>query len=271
MTLIAVASAKGSPGVTTLCYGLAWHYPISGGRIIVEADPDGGVIAARRGCGFEPGLIELAAAVRRGGDAEPGLAAGFAQILGGQVLVIPAPASPEQVHAALTSSAAPMAKAVSALPMTSFVDLGRVSARSPSLEFARRSVVTLLLVRPELSEIQHLPSRIETLQRAGGNVELVCVGHRPYDPVDVADHVGLPLFGVWPDDAEIAGTFWHDRHPSKRVARSAWWRSTYDLALSLGDRFAPLGVNEPDDKSDPYYQLARPAPPVAPVSIPTPF
>ncbi len=65
MSLIAVASAKGSPGATTLTLALGLARPPARGCLIVEADPDGGSLAARLGLSYEPGLVELAAAARR--------------------------------------------------------------------------------------------------------------------------------------------------------------------------------------------------------------
>ncbi len=47
--LVAVASVKGSPGVTTLCVALAACWPDPAGAIVVEADPAGGDVAMRFG------------------------------------------------------------------------------------------------------------------------------------------------------------------------------------------------------------------------------
>ncbi|MCP4228448.1 MAG: ParA family protein, partial [Actinomycetia bacterium] len=46
--IVAVASRKASPGVTTLTTLLAayWHEP-GASRLVVEADPSGGTLAAR--------------------------------------------------------------------------------------------------------------------------------------------------------------------------------------------------------------------------------
>ena len=63
--------AAGSPGATTLALGLGsvWERP---GRsaVVVEADPDGGVVAARLGLGHHPCLTELAVRARSGARTE---------------------------------------------------------------------------------------------------------------------------------------------------------------------------------------------------------
>ena len=66
MTVIALASAKGSPGVTTATLALAATWP--GRALLVEADPAGGDVLAGYGRGElppAPGLLELATAARR--------------------------------------------------------------------------------------------------------------------------------------------------------------------------------------------------------------
>ena len=70
----ALAGGKGAPGATTLAALLAWL--LAGPRVptalVIEADPEGGVLAARwhdaAGLTHEPGLLSLAAA--RGGSVE---------------------------------------------------------------------------------------------------------------------------------------------------------------------------------------------------------
>ena len=49
MTVWAVGSLRGAPGATTLAMGLAAAWPATTGRrcVVVEADPNGGVLAAR--------------------------------------------------------------------------------------------------------------------------------------------------------------------------------------------------------------------------------
>ena len=58
MALICFASQKGSPGATLSALTVAAAWPNLAGRrkLLVEADPDGGVLAVSYRLGREPGL-----------------------------------------------------------------------------------------------------------------------------------------------------------------------------------------------------------------------
>lgn len=69
MTVVALCSAKHSPGSTTLALALACaatevDEPLP---LVVEADPAGGDLAAHLGLPVSPGLVGLAAAFRHEG------------------------------------------------------------------------------------------------------------------------------------------------------------------------------------------------------------
>ena len=68
MTLIAVCSLKGSPGVTTFSVALAARWPVTDRCVLVECDPSGGDMATRFALASSPGLVSLAAATRRSTD-----------------------------------------------------------------------------------------------------------------------------------------------------------------------------------------------------------
>ena len=65
MSLFCLCSAHGAPGVTTTALTLAGVWPKNRQCLLVEADPSGGVVAARFGLQDSPGLASLAAAARR--------------------------------------------------------------------------------------------------------------------------------------------------------------------------------------------------------------
>ncbi len=93
MSVIALCSAHGSPGVTTTSLALAAAWPEDHRCLLVEADPFGGVIGARYGLGDTPGLSSLAAVARLGLAAESVWAHTQALPGGTPVLVGPASAS----------------------------------------------------------------------------------------------------------------------------------------------------------------------------------
>src|SRR5438067_13781310 len=63
--LVVLGSVKDAPGATTLSVGLVAGWP-QPGAVLLEADPDGGDLAARFGHHPDPGLFSLAAAARSG-------------------------------------------------------------------------------------------------------------------------------------------------------------------------------------------------------------
>jgi hypothetical protein len=78
MPLIALASVKSSPGVTTTALALASMWKTAPRRQLVEADPGGGDLGLWLGLPADSGLAGLAAAARHGheaGLAWPGVAA----------------------------------------------------------------------------------------------------------------------------------------------------------------------------------------------------
>ena len=97
--LVVVVSAKGSPGVSTICLGLAATWPHGWSPVVVEADASGGDVGTWHGLDAEPGLVGLAAASRRTGRAD--LVWDHARELPGGLPVVIAPAGPEQASAAV--------------------------------------------------------------------------------------------------------------------------------------------------------------------------
>ncbi|MEZ5219638.1 MAG: hypothetical protein R2705_23210 [Ilumatobacteraceae bacterium] len=113
MSSIGVVGLAGSPGVTTLAVALAHRLPAATDRpaLLVEADPDGGVLGVRHGLGASTGLTKLASAARAG------IAAAaideFASTMASGVPAIVAPVAAEQVHAALRAAGTHLARAFS--------------------------------------------------------------------------------------------------------------------------------------------------------------
>ena len=65
MSVVTLASIKGSPGVTTAALALAAAWPSGRRVLLVEADPFGGDLAPRHGSTITHGLPSLFAAARR--------------------------------------------------------------------------------------------------------------------------------------------------------------------------------------------------------------
>jgi MinD-like ATPase involved in chromosome partitioning or flagellar assembly len=231
----ATASGKGAPGATTLAVLLAWCWPDrERSRIVIEADPEGGVVAARghdsAGLTHEPGLLSLAAA--RDGSTE-GRLHQHAQSLGDGVELVAGPPGPAQAEACLRALGELAAGAIRRADVTTVVDCGRLHPQSPALPWARAAARTLLVVRPRLDEVVALRPVAERLAAVGVDVGLVCVGERPFDPVEVAEQAALPLLGVVPDDPAAAAAVTRRGLGDRRLRRTGLVRAVERLAATL--------------------------------------
>ena len=240
----ATAGGKGAPGATTLAVLLAWCWPDrERSRIVMEADPEGGVLAARghdsSGLTHEPGLLSLAAA--RDGSAEARLRQ-HAQVLGDGVELVAGPPGPAQAEACLRALGEAAAGAIQRAPVNVVVDCGRLHPSSPALPWALAAERTLLVVRPRLDEVVALRPVAERLTGVGVDLGLVCVGDRPFDPVEVAEQAGLPLLAVLPDDPAAAATVTRRGLADRRLRRAGLVRAVQQLAADLA---AAATVEEP--------------------------
>ena len=234
MALVVLGATRSSPGVTTaaLALGAVWQ---RGGRhpLVVEADPDGGVLAARYGLGAHPNLTELAGRTRSG--LRPTDAWDHAQMLPGGLGAVVAHPSADQTHAALRTGAARIGDHLSRVEDTDvLVDAGRLSPSSPALELLPSASLIVVVLRPRLDEIGALAQRLPALHELG-DVGVVLVGRRPYGPTEVAANLGVEVLGVLADDpkgaAAIDGT-----GGSRRFGTSALVRSARVVAAALAAR-----------------------------------
>ncbi len=167
----------------------------------MEADPDGGVLAARCGLGIKPGLIELCGRARVALTDDDVWS--FAQELPGGVPVLVGHPGAEPCHAALRSAGGRLADYLAAMPeRDAIVDVGRLRPGSPAMAIAAHADVLLVVVRPTVEEIGAISHRVGALRDAG--VALVLIGDRPYPAGEVAAAVELPVVGTIAFDARGA-------------------------------------------------------------------
>jgi len=230
--MIAVGSVRGAPGATTLALALGL---VSANRValVVEADPSGGVLAARRDLGLEPGLVSLAA-VRRDMEASEVLA--HSQVVVPGLRVVCGPATPHQARAALAMGAERLAARLHRLDEDVVIDVGRlddVEFTAPLLRSARR---LLLVVRPDLESLQSLGSRLDALASATGvPIDVVTVGEVPYRSSDVSALVGT-AHNVYPVPADTrSADALNGRRALGRIAlqRSALLRAAAHVRRSV--------------------------------------
>jgi hypothetical protein len=233
--LVAVGSLHAAPGATTTALALAAVWPREGHEpLVLEADPDGGVLAARYGLGHHPSLSELGAAARAGLD--PDDVWQYAQVLPGALPAVVAHPSAEQCVAALRTAGPRLAERFAHLPGHDVIaDVGRLRPGSPAGALVERAALVLVVLRPALDEIDVVGARLAALT-ASGNVGVVFVGERPYRPAEVGAALGIEVFGVVASDSRSAAVLSGAGGPTRSLRRLPLLRSVRTLAVGLAAR-----------------------------------
>ncbi len=246
MTVVALASVKASPGVTTSLLALAATWPGQRPLLLVDADPDGGSLAARTGLPTEPGLTSLAAAARR--TLRAGELERHTQPLPGGFPALVGPADGEHAARALQLVGGPLATALRSDPGRDvLVDCGRLRAGSPAAPLAAAADVLLLMARPRLDELQHLRPALPRLTAAGARPALLLAGDGPYPPAEVAAVLDVPVLATLPHDPAPADQLAGQRRRAGRLERTALLRAARAVAeqLTAADETAGGGSREP--------------------------
>lgn len=212
MALISLASAAGSPGVTTTALGLAllWPRPV----LLVEADPTGGsglLAGYFRGTReYTAGLIELALTANDVGDT----LADIAEPIEGTTVSFVAGTRSHTQAAALRDLWAPLAEALAnleAMGQDVIVDAGRLGLHGSPEPLLDASDLALLMSRTSLPALSAARSWAAAFQRPEMDWHqsgLLLVGEgQPYDSKEVASVVSLPVLESLPDDSGSAAVF----------------------------------------------------------------
>jgi hypothetical protein len=166
MGLIAVASAKGSPGATTtaLLFGALWPRPV----IVAECDPHGGDVASRLpaedGGVIDPdrGLLSLGAAGRK--SLRPELVPQHTQRISGGLDVLVGVRMPEQ-SAGLAQQWGQLGPIFGGIPGSDVIaDMGRLGAATPQNVMLASATDLLMVCDAQPSNVVHLRERILALQ-----------------------------------------------------------------------------------------------------------
>jgi Mrp family chromosome partitioning ATPase len=232
VSVVAVASVKGSPGVTTVALALAswWPRPV----VVLEADPAGGDLALRLGLPEDPGLVGLAAALRRPSQAD--LLEHYAQECRMGIRVVPAPAGARQ-SAASVSLLAALPGAPLRFEVDVLLDVGRLDESSPAWPLAKEADALVWVCRPQLGDLAHLSAAVEH-GRDSAAVSIVLSGSGTYPAEEVAATLGVTVLGHLPADPGGAEALWEAG--ARTWARCALGRTARDLAHDLDASLAPL-------------------------------
>lgn len=238
MTLIALASVKGSPGCTTTALALAAVWP-GPERLLLEADPGGGDLGPWLDLPQAPGPVGLAAAARHDHVSET--VWDHAQQIADGLHVVVAPVGAEQASACLATVAATAIRHLPGRdPRVVIADCGRLDPGSPALRIAMEADLTLLLVRPQVSDLAHLAPRITGLTGVGLKLGLLlapAAGRVPGEPTygtqEITSTLDLPVHAAIPADARATAKLIASRGRPQTAARRPLLRAAAALADSL--------------------------------------
>jgi hypothetical protein len=210
MALYALASAGGSPGVTTSALALALGWPSQ--VILAECDPSGGDVLAGLFAGHVPatrGLLSLAFDAARGPDiAASALWPQLIELDDARQRLLLAGLSDPRQGAGLAPAWPALAATFSSLPADVIADCGRLDAGLGQLPVLRAASAVMLVLRPSLRQVARARPRVEMLaQILGGldRVTLLLVGAGTHSSREVAKALGVPVTGTLPDDRKTAG------------------------------------------------------------------
>jgi hypothetical protein len=192
--LIAVASVKGAPGVTTLALGLTALWP-GQGVVLVECDIDGGDLAARFGHHPDPGLTSLAAAARTGRTQVP--LAEHAQRLsvGADVVLAPPGDGTAAAVQTLIYSGGELLRHAGR-DRAVVVDLGRLARGGPGMALAAVADHLLIVTGADLADAAQVQARLAWLRpELSGRLWLVRAGGGGYRATELARDLGVPV--IW--------------------------------------------------------------------------
>lgn len=245
MSLLVLGSAKASPGVTTTALVLAATWPADRHVQIIEADPDGGVLAARQGIPSEPGLSTLAVSSRRS-LAPSDLDAHLQSPAGSDVRLLVAPPEGEQARRSLGLAARPLAAVLPKLDGTdTMVDAGRLRPGSEAMPLIEAADAVLLVARPRLDELQQLPARLRALRPTLARVGVLLIGDKPYPPAEVAVALDVEVVAVIADDRR-SGEALAGAGGAAQLGRSPLLRSVRDAGEAIRAWLPPA---EPADRA----------------------
>jgi hypothetical protein len=209
MALYALASAGGSPGVTTSALALALTWPSQ--VIVAECDPSGGDVLAGLFAGHleaRSGLLQLA--MEAGANPESMTSGLWQQLvdLDGEHsrMLLPGIGDPRQ-GAGLEPSWPALATALSALAADVIADCGRMDVLPACAPVLAAADLAVLVLRPTLRQVSKARQRIEMLADLRGGTErlaLLLIGRGTHSARDVQRVLGVQVAGSLTDDDRTA-------------------------------------------------------------------
>jgi hypothetical protein len=248
VTVVAFASVKGAPGVTTATCLVAATWPVHRKVAVVECDPSGADLAARFGLSSKCGWSSFATASRRT-PSTPEIGPHLQQLPGGLDVLVGARSSDggdPATASALVSSAGTDPDG----PWDLLVDLGRLLPGTPSTErWLELSDGVALVVRSDVASVLQIrDGSSDLLAGCHDRVGLVVVPTGEFPGSEIERFTGLPLIGEIPFDPAGAAIATGRQGSRRRLSRSLLVTSAFRVGATLVGRSDP--VDDPEDCPD---------------------
>ena len=249
MALLAIASAKGSPGATTsaMLFAALWPRP----SILIECDPSGGDVALRMpGADGEPldsqsGLLKLVAAGRK--SLYPDLVGQHAEQIVGGLDVLTGMTTPEQATG--LGRWDQLGSLFAELPgVDAVADLGRIGAETPQNALLTSANAVVMVVDTVPSNVVHLRDRVRKVSdllggEAGAPIHVVVIAptKRARAVAEIRDVIAqsqTPVADVHHLAHDVKGAAFFLGQVSGSPARTALVRSAQPIVDELAARMA---------------------------------
>ncbi len=253
MTVCALLSPGGSPGVTTAAIALALTWP--GPVVVAETDPSGGDVLAGFFAGHLPGNRGLLSVAYEATTVEAMAAAVIAQLVpldeAGTRRVLPGLTDPR--HAAtLNTTWHLLGAALAVQPLDVLADCGRLDGGPGQEHILRVAGQIVLVLRPTLRQAAAARPRLEMLAQLKGSfvgqVSLLVTGPGPLTPKELSRALAVPLLGALPDDRRTALVLSDGVAARRGIDASALLRAAGATARTL----ARIGEPPPGAPDNPH-------------------
>ena len=225
MSIIVTGTTGGLTDLGTISLHLAtmWPTPVT----VIEADPDGGRLAARHNWELRPGLAELAAHVRTPATSTLDPQA-LRRTYRNDVSVVVAPPSAEQVIAALSIIAPHTRTLDQVLGTDVIINVGRVRPNTPASDIMRAANTRLLISRTDLDDVVALVHR-QPLLKELGEWQVLAAGGR-YKIDELAKAIEWPVIAdLLPSDRRSSAAL---KLTIAKIARAHQSRELVDRAVA---------------------------------------
>lgn len=259
MSLIVVTGPRGGAGVTSTALALTLALRERGHRpVLIEADPDGGVLAHRFALPHLNRNLATFGSDSRNRYSPSQLEANSVEIIGAET--VPGAINPAIAAQGIRLATPTLVNHV-APDRPVICDIGRLRANAPTADLVAAADLAVLVLSPKTENVQAAMFQLGVVRQLGTEAKFVTVGDTPNNPAEVASVLDTELLGVIPFDAHAASAFAGARFKTRSLMRTSVWRSMRAIATNLEPLIAtsePLppesddassGLND-DDRDD---------------------